>query len=399
MTATHRRPKTQQRAAAKGRHPTARVEPDGRGPRRPVGRRTPVFLVLFVTVVSLVLLGVVMVLSASAAVSITESGSAWSLFQRQLLWVGVGFAAMLVAMRVDYRRLEVLAVPAVVGSVLLLALVKVPGVGLTANGATRWLGVGPLTFQPSEVAKFGVILFIAELLSRPARAADNTRITFRPIVVVTGFVVVLLASQPHLGAILVVGAITVSMLFFAGTPLPHLSGLVLGGGAVAAGMVLSTEWRRARFLAFRDPWADPSVFGYQPLQSLHAITVGGISGVGLGASRAKWGFLPYAHTDFIFAIIAEELGLIGAATVLFAFLTFGVAGLVTALRAPDRFGMLLALGITVWIVVQALLNLGAVMSLLPVMGVTLPFLSFGGSSLVVSMAAVGVLMNIARQGR
>lgn len=399
MTATERRPKRQQRTAAKGRHPTGKARPDGRGPSRPAGRRTPVFLVLFVAVVSLVLLGVVMVLSASAAISISESDSAWSLFRRQLVWVAVGFVALLITMRVDYHRWRILAVPAVVGSVLLLLLVQVPGLGITANGATRWLSVGPLSFQPSEAAKLALILFIADLLARPSRPMDNTRITFRPVAVVTALMVGLLALQPHLGAILVIASIAFAMMFLAGAPLLHLTGLALGGGVTAAVMVMSTAWRRARFLAFRDPWADPAGVGYQPLQSLHAITVGGLSGVGLGGSRAKWGFLPYAHTDFIFAIVAEELGLIGAASVILAFVIIAVAGFVAALRAPDRFGMLLAVGITTWTVGQALFNLGAVMSLLPVMGVTLPFLSFGGSSLVVMMAAMGVLLNVARQGR
>ncbi|NIR41848.1 MAG: FtsW/RodA/SpoVE family cell cycle protein [Actinobacteria bacterium] len=164
-------------------------------------------------------------------------------------------------------------------------------------------------------------------------------------------------------------------------------------------MVAGTAWRRERLLVFLDPWRDVQGAGYQTLQSLHAITVGGFSGVGLGASRAKWGFLPYAHTDFIFAIIAEELGILGAGAVVLLYVGIGVAGMVAALRAPDRFGMLLAVGITTWIVFQAVLNLGSVMALLPVTGVTLPFVSFGGTSLVVTMGAVGILLNVARQGR
>ncbi len=399
MTATQPRPRLQQRAASKGRHPTSKVRSDGRGPRRPIGRRTPLFLVLFIAVVGLVLLGMVMVLSASAAVSISESDSAWSLFRRQLIWVGIGFVVLLVTMRIDYHKWKILALPSIAASMVLLGLVVIPGVGITANGATRWLSVGPLSFQPSEIAKLGLVLFIAELLARPSRPMENTRITVRPVVVVTGLMVLALAAQPHLGAILVIGSIAVFMMFMAGAPMVHLTGLVAGGGMVAFSMVMSTSWRRARFFAFRDPWSDPTAAGYQALQSLHAITVGGVTGVGLGASRAKWGFLPFAHTDFIFAIIAEELGLIGAAVVILGFVAIGVSGFMAALRAPDRYGMLLGVGIISWIVVQAILNLGAVMSLLPVTGVTLPFLSFGGTSLVVTMAAVGVVLNIARQGR
>ncbi len=285
-----------------------------------------------------------------------------------------------------------------VGCGVLLVVVLLPGVGLSANGATRWLGVGPFTMQPSELLKFAIVLFAADLLGRPGRPIEHTKITVRPILFVTAVFAVLLMFQPHLGAVLVIGITVVAMLFLAGAPLGHLVGTGVAGGGFAAAMVLATPWRRDRFLAFLDPWADPAGVGYQPLQSLHAITKGGWSGVGLGASYAKWGFLPFAHTDFIFAIVAEELGMLGAASVICGFVVIGVAGIMAALRAPDRFGMLLAVGITTWVVVQALLNMGAVMAVLPVMGVTLPFLSFGGSSMVVTLGAMGVLMNVARQG-
>lgn len=400
MTAVEdRRPRRQQKASARTRHPASRVKPDGRGPSRPVGRRTGPFLILFLAVTALVLLGVVMTLSASAVVSINTSDSAWSLFRRQLLWTTLGVAVLLATMRIDYRRLRILAVPALVGSVVLLVIVLIPGFGVSANGATRWIRLGPFSFQPSEAAKLALILFTADLLSRPSRDIANTRLTFRPVVAVTGFVVALLMVQPHLGNAAIIAASVLTMLFIAGAPALHLVGVSLLGMAGTAVAMLGSSWRRQRFLIFLDPWRDAENAGYQPLQSLHAITVGGLTGVGLGASKAKWGFLPFAHSDFIFAIIAEELGLLGAGFVVIAFLTIGFAGTVVALRAPDRFGMLLALGITTWIVVQAFLNIGSVTSLVPVVGVTLPFLSFGGTSLVVTMAAVGVLLSVARQGR
>jgi len=354
---------------------------------------------LFATTLVLVALGAVMVLSASAAVSIADTDSAWSLFRRQLLWIVLGTTAMFTTMRVDYRLWQVLARPVMVGSGLLLFAVALPGVGTTVNGATRWLGAGDFRMQPSEFAKFALILFIAELLARPTRSMDNPAITVRPIVVVSGLVMVLLAAQPHLGAMIIVGAIVGMMLFLGGAPLGRLASLAAAGAAFVTVMVWRTPWRRDRLLAFLDPQSDPNDAGYQALQALGAITEGGWSGLGLGGSYAKYGFLPFAHTDFIFAIIAEELGLIGALGVVLAFVAIGVAGTVTALRAPDRFAMLLAIGITTWIVAQAVLNLGAVLSLLPVTGVTLPFLSFGGSSLVVTLAAMGVLLNVARQGR
>lgn len=398
MTATQPRGKKVQKGAAQRRHPTSRTTPDGRGPRRPMGHRTSVFLALFAATAILTALGAVMVLSASAASSIAETDSAWSLFQRQLMWVGIGAIVMFATMRVDYHRWRALAVPMLLGCGVLLVVVVVPGVGLSANGATRWLGVGPFTMQPSEFLKFALVLFVADLLSRPGRPIEKTAITVRPILFVTAVFAILLMLQPHLGAVLVIGVTVFAMLFLAGAPVGHLAAYGGVSGGFATAMVLATPWRRDRFLAFLDPWADPAGVGYQPLQSLHAITKGGWSGVGLGASYAKWGFLPFAHTDFIFAIVAEELGLLGAGSVICGFVAIGIAGIMAALRAPDRFGMLLAVGITAWIVVQALLNMGAVMAVLPVMGVTLPFLSFGGSSMVMTLGAMGVLMNVARQG-
>jgi cell division protein FtsW len=243
------------------------------------------------------------------------------------------------------------------------------------------------------------VLFTADLLSRPSRDIENTAATLRPVVAVTGLFIGLLMLQPHLGNSVVIALAVGGMLFLAGTPLLHLGGLSIVSAAGMVAVIAGTPWRRHRWDVFMDPWRDPEGLGYQPLQSLHAITVGGLTGVGLGASKAKWGFLPFAHSDFIFAIIAEELGLLGAGAVVLLFITIGFAGVVVALRAPDRFGMLLALGITTWIVSQAFLNIGSVTKVVPVVGVTLPFLSFGGTSLVVTMAAVGVLLNIARQGR
>ena len=399
MTATEDRPRRQQKKAARGRHPASRVKHDGRGPRRPVGRRTGPFLVLFLSVTALVLLGIVMTLSASAVVSINTSDSAWSLFRRQLMWTGLGAVVMFAVMRLDYRRLRVIATPAAVGSLVLLVVVLLPGFGVNVYGATRWIRLGPFSFQPSEFAKLALVLFAADLLSRPSRDIENTAATLRPVVAVTGLFIGLLMLQPHLGNSVVIAIAVGSMLFLAGTPLLQLGGLSVVSALGMVAVIAGTPWRRHRWDVFMDPWRDPAGLGYQPLQSLHAITVGGLTGVGLGASKAKWGFLPFAHSDFIFAIIAEELGLLGAGAVVLLFIVIGFSGVVVALRAPDRFGMLLAIGITMWIVSQAFLNVGSVTKVVPVVGVTLPFLSFGGTSLVVTMAAVGVLLNIARQGR
>lgn len=384
---------------ARSRHATATVPPDGRGPRPPIGRRTGLFLALFLSVIALVLLGLVMALSATAAPSLSGTDSAWSLFKSQATWLGVGVVVLLVLLRVDYHQWKRLAPLGLGVSLVLLALTVVPSVGLSANGARRWLGVGSIVFQPSELAKIAFVVFVADLLSRPGRHMEDTRSTLQPVLLLTGVMAVLLMLQPHLGTTLVIAGVAVTMLYFAGARLSHLVVATVVGAGTTAMMVAYSPWRRDRMLGFLDPWEDPFGNGYQTLKSLHAMASGGFGGLGLGAGRAKWGFLPYAHTDFIFAVIGEELGMIGSLFVVILFVGITAAGLGVALRAPDRFGMLLAVGITSWIVLQAALNMGAVLAIFPVVGITLPLLSFGGTSLVATLAAMGVLLNVARQIR
>ena len=307
--------------------------------------------------------------------------------------------SLLVLLRVDYHHWRRLAPMGLAVSLVLLVLTAVPSVGLSANGARRWLGVGPVTFQPSELAKIAFVVFVADLLSRPDRHMEDTRSTLQPVLLVTGVMTVLLMLQPHLGTTLVIAGVSLTLLYFAGARLSHLVVATVAGAAATATMVASSSWRRDRMLGFLDPWEDPFGNGYQTLKSLHAMASGGLDGMGLGAGRAKWGFLPYAHTDFIFAVIGEELGMIGSLFVVILFVGLAAGGLGVALRAPDRFGMLLAVGITAWIILQAALNMGAVLAIFPVVGITLPLLSFGGTSLVATLAAMGVLLNVARQIR
>lgn len=365
----------------------------------PVGRRTILFVSLLAMLSALVVLGLVMVLSASAVVSIADSGSAWSKFGRQAASAGVGLILMFVTIRIDYHHWRIFTSPAVVSSLFLLALVLVPGFGVSQNNATRWLDLGVISFQPSEVAKLALILFVADVLSRPRRDVRDARTTLFPVLFCTGLFSFLFMLQPHFGNTLILGVIALTMLFWAGTPMRQLSATGAVGVLLAGTVVWNTAWRRERLLSVFDPWSDPDGASFQLLQSLHAITVGGVRGTGLGDGLAKWGFVPYAHSDFIFAVIAEELGIVGAGTVILLYLGIGVAGSWVALRAPDRFGMLLAVGITTWIFSQACLNLGSVMGLVPTVGVTLPLLSHGGTSLVVVMATTGILLNVARQGR
>ena len=338
-----------------------------------------------------------MVLSASSVTSQAEYGSPWHYVARQAVWSVIGAVVLLGVQRVDYHRWRRWAPVGLIGVLVLLALVLVPGVGVTVNGSTRWLGWGPVAIQPSELAKLGVLIFVADLLGRRIHRIRDPAATLRPVLVVTTVVVALIMLQPNLGTTLVVVAIVLALLFVAGAPLRKLAVLVSVGAGLAAAASLAVPYRRARVFAYLDPWADPMNTGYQTLQAWAALAEGGISGVGVGAGRAKWGFLPFAHTDFIFAVIGEEFGLLGAVAVVLLFVGLGVLGVRTALRAPDALGMLLATGVTAWFVVQAFVNIGAVVGVLPVTGVPLPFVSAGGSSLVASMAAAGLLANVARQ--
>jgi cell division protein FtsW len=387
-----------QRPAPAARRAT-RPSRTARPPRSLPGTATREFFWLVGTIAVLNLLGLVMVLSASSVVALDETGSTWSYFARQTTWALIGTVGLFVFAAVDRRLLRKLSRIALGGSVLLLGLVMVPGIGVEVNGATRWLGAGPLQIQPSEFAKFALLLFVADFLAGRSREMHDPTRTFWPVIGVLALVGGLVLVEPNLGTTIVLASIVFVMLWVAGTQSGRL-GLVGAAAAVgASAMVLTTPFRRARFFAFLDPWADPGNAGYQNLQALVALGSGGLFGVGLGASRAKWDYLPFAQTDFIFAIIGEELGLVGAVFVVALFVLLGTFGVRTALAAPDRFSMLACVGITSWFLVQAFLNIGMVVGLLPITGVPLPFISFGGSSLLVTMCAAGFLLNVARHPR
>jgi cell division protein FtsW len=311
----------------------------------------------------------------------------------------LGFLGLIVTSRIDYRLLRRYVGPLLVVSAGLLVLVLVPGIGINVNGSTRWLGVGSARFQPSELAKLGLLLYCADLLSRRVASVGDWRSVLRPVGLMFCFFGGLVMLQPDMGTTITMAIATGSILFVGGIRGRHMA-VVLGSGFVAGSFLAVVEpYRRARLLSFIDPFEHYKEGGYQVAQSLIALGSGGWTGVGLGAGRAKWLFLPNAHTDFIFAIIGEELGLVGCALVLVLFGALAVLGVRTTLRAPDRFGALLAAGITGWVVGQAIINVGAVTGALPVTGVPLPFVSFGGSALLFTMCATGVLLNVARQGR
>jgi cell division protein FtsW len=340
-----------------------------------------------------------MVLSASSVSAYANYGSSFLFFQKQILWTVIGVVGFLFFSRFDYRRLRGFGYVAFAAVVLMLVAVLIPGVGVTVGGSSRWIGVGSFVIQPSEIAKLALILFAADVFSRRDEKFRDFAHTAIPMLPALAVLAVLVMMQPDLGTTVLLGAIGFGLLFVAGAPLGYLIPMGLTGVALAVGAGLASPYRRVRLLAFMDPWKDPLDTGYHTIQSLIALGSGGWFGVGLGASRQKWMYVPNAHTDFIYAILGEEMGLLGTFAVLgmFAFLTY--LGVRIARSAPDRFGMLIASGITIWMATQALVNMGAVTASLPITGVPLPLVSFGGSSLVITLVSMGILTSIARAGK
>ena len=357
--------------------------------------RRPVTLLLAPTVF-LVVGGLFMVLSASSISAFAEYGDSFRYFQRQAAYAVVGAGAFCLTSRMRYDVWRRLAVPFLGVTLVLLALVLHPTQGIEAYGSSRWFSVGPVTVQPSEIAKLALVVFAAAVLARKWGKLGDLGHLVLPLVPVALVLCAMVMLQPDLGTTLIIATTLFLMLFVAGVRLRYLSIAGLVGAAIGMGLIMSADYRRVRFLSFLHPWQDAKNSGYQLIQSLIALGSGGWTGVGLGASRQKWAYVPNAHTDFIFSILGEELGLIGEIVVLAAFGMLLYAGIRIAASAKDVFGRMLAAGIVCWFGVQTLINLGAVTGLLPITGVPLPFLSYGGSSLVVSLAAVGILVNIAR---
>lgn len=384
-------------ATARARHLRLVRPEEGSRPRtrEDAATRRTTFLLLGSTAF-LVLGGLVMVLSASSVSAYTQYGDSFVFFQRQATYAAAGVGALLLTSRMRYRAWQRLAVPLLALTVALLALVLHPTAGVSAYGSSRWLAFGPVTVQPSEIAKLALVVFTAVVLTKKWGRLDELGHVALPLLPVVVVVAGMIMLQPDLGTTLIVAGTVFLVLFVAGIRLRYLIATGIVGSAVGVALIFSADYRRVRFLAFLDPWADATNTGYQLVQSLIALGSGGWLGVGLGASRQKWAYVPNAHTDFIFSILGEELGLLGELAVLVAFGVLVFAGIRIATRARDVFGRLLAAGIVSWFGLQALINLGAVTGLLPITGVPLPFVSYGGSSLVVSLAAVGILWNIAR---
>jgi cell division protein FtsW len=344
----------------------------------------------------LVVAGLVMVLSASSVSAFAAYGDSFLFVQRQAMYAVVGVGGLLLTSRMRPHTWRAIAWPMLLTTVAMLVFVLVPSGGIEAYGSSRWLRFGPVTVQPSELAKLASVVFAAAVLARKWNRLDDLGHLAIPLLPVCAIIFALVMLQPDLGTTVILAGSVFLLLFAAGVRLRYLTLAGLAGAAIGAGLIMSADYRRIRFLAFLDPWADAKSSGYQLVQSLIALGSGGWTGVGLGASRQKWQYVPNAHNDFVFSILGEELGLLGELVVLFAFGVLIFAGVRIAMRTTDTFSRLLAAGIVSWFGLQALVNLGAVTGLLPITGVPLPFLSYGGSSLVVSLAAVGILVAIAR---
>ncbi len=360
--------------------------------------RTPDRWLLFVTVL-LCGGGLVMVTSASVAFAYTQHQFAFYYAERQTIWMVVGFAALFVLSRVDYRRLRPLAPAAAVAALLLMMLVLVPHLGVTVNGARRWFDAGPLgAFQPSELGKLAFALFVAHWVDRKTSQLGDFDKGVLPFAALLAGVLALLLLEKDLGTTVVMVAIFMSAYWAGGGRFRHVVLLVATLSLGLLAFTLLEPYRIARLVAFKNPFADPLGAGFQSTQSLYALGSGGVFGVGIGHSVEKFGWLPEPHTDFIFAIVGEETGLIGTTLVMAGFLFFAFRGYRAALRASDRFGVALAAAITTWVAFEALLNMATVTNTLPITGVPLPFFSYGGTAIASTLAAVGVLLSIARYG-
>jgi len=351
-------------------------------------------LPLFGVVVTLVCVGVVMVYSASAIVAADRFHDPFFFLKKQLFWAVLGLGCLWGGMLLDYRNLERFVIPLLVVSFVLLVLVLVPPFGQSINGTRRWFHVGPVSFQPVELAKFALVLYLASFLTRRQEVLARFTEGLLPVLLVAGGMAALTLLQPDLG-----NSLTLVLAYLAGARVQHMALIAGAALPVVIALIALKPYRWRRMVAFMNPWDDPQGSGFQIIQSFLALGSGGWLGVGLGDSKQKLFYLPEPYTDFIFAIIGEELGLLGATVIVALFALLIWRGLRIGLRAPDSFGAFLGLGLTIMLATQTIVNLGVVTGALPTKGLPLPFISFGGSALLMTMFSAGVLLNISQHGR
>lgn len=343
----------------------------------------------------LLVIGLIMVLSASSVYSFKVFDNSYQIVLKQLVWVALAVPVAFVASRLPHRALRALAWPGLLGSALLLALTQT-GLGKEVNGNTNWLALGPLTIQPAEFAKLAIILWCADLYARKERLLGDWKHALIPAVPVTGLLTLLVIKGGDLGTALVFFAIVLGLLWVVGAPARLFGLAILVVSALALYLASTSEERLERLTNFVDPFKNYEGAGWQAAHGLFAMSSGGWFGKGISASQQKWGALPEAHTDFIFAVLGEELGLVGTLLVLALFLTIAYAGIRVALRTSDPFVRYMAAGITIWLTAQMMINIGMVLALLPVIGIPLPLVSYGGSALLPSLVALGLLISFAR---
>jgi len=351
------------------------------------------FILLIVTL-ALVGVGIVMVYSTSAIMAGERFQDPYYFLKKQALFAGIGFILMILTLFFPYRILKRLAYPILIVSVLLLVAVLIPGIGYRAGGAMRWLKVQSVSFQPSEFAKLGLVIFLAYFLTKKDEKIRSFSFGFLPTVLLSGLVVVLVAREPDLGAALFLSAMVFLLLFVSGARVIYMAGALLLTIPMVYYLLMNVGYRYKRLMSFVRPWDDPTGTSFQIIQSFLSFGSGGLFGLGLGEGRQKLFFLPAPHTDFIFSVIGEELGLVGAMVVVLLFFVFTVRGIQIGLSLDDRFGTYLALGITLMISLQAVINMAVVLGLLPTKGLTLPFISYGGTSLITNLVGVGILLHL-----
>lgn len=382
----------------------ARVtRPASRSPREPAQRRSfvgaPPDTLLFASVAVLVAIGLVMIYSASSALAYIDSHDPAYFVKRQFIWLIVGLICAYGAYRMDYRKLKQWAPYLLTAALLGLGIVLIHHVGIVVGGARRWLGAGPITMQPSEFAKLALVVYLAAMLSTKGDKIGSLTKGLFPLCIPPFLMAILIYKEPDMGTASLLVMIAFAMYFSAGARIAHLLAIVSVTLPPVAFAVLASRYLRDRIMVFLDPWKDRENHGFQVVQSMLALGSGGLFGVGLGASRAKFFYLPEQYTDFIFSVLGEELGLFGALVVITAFVVLAYRAVRIAIAAPDSFGFFLTIGCAATIVIQAFVNIGVVTSSWPLTGVPLPFISFGGSSLIVNLIAVALILNVGRYRR
>lgn len=341
--------------------------------------------------------GVVMVYSSSSIMAADRYHDGFYFLKRQGLFALGGFGLMALAMRIDYHHLRKLAVPGLILCAFLLLLVLVPGVGSKIGGAARWIRIAGFSFQPSEAVKLALVFYMAHSLAKKQEKLASFKLGILPYMIVLALLLLLLLLQPDLGSAMILGIVAMVMLLAAGSRVSHMLSIIVLALPFLYYAVWHVDYRRRRIMAFLDPWQDPTDTGFQIIQSLIAFGSGGLVGSGLGEGKQKLFYLPEAHTDFIFSVVGEELGFAGVVVVTAMFLVLVMRGLRVALQAPDDFGRYLAFGITLLLGIGAFVNIAVVLGMLPTKGLTLPFISYGGTSLLMTLLAVGVLLNVSSQ--